>query len=568
MRKAAFLIITIIIFCAGCANNLNDVNTGMPIDDKRMQPIRGGSVNIGIGQPVSIDPIDYEEQNGILIGGNLFDSLTDIDPKTMQVIPAAASSWQANDDLTVWTFSLKKNALFHNQRPVTAADFKYAWERIVAPGSASMVDYHLKPIVGYDELKSGRSETLTGVKAIDDYTLEVSLKYGFADFAVLVSNPTLAPVPKEEVERDEQAFAKNPVGNGPFKMAAAWDHGNRIRLERFDKYEGAKPYLDTVDFVIFPDEQSAYDSFKKHELDFSIAPLSEAVKEKQARGIGKYEARDGQRYLSGSELGVFFFGFNVDSEFYRNHPEVMKAISLAIDRQAIVDDIFGGCGFAAASIVPPGIPGYNPQAGEYTRYDLNKASVILAQAGFKDGIDEEGDHVTVTISINNESANEQVAEKIKSDLKKIGIEAVIVNREWETFLSDTAHGKIGFFRLGWMADYPIQDNFLTPLYYSKNIPDATNEWLGDNRCRYDNSEVDALLEKARSEADQEARINLYRQAEERILDDAACVPLFFLEHRHAVSDRVYSLTFDALKHLDLSKVWVIDAPVDSKSNTD
>ncbi len=153
--------------------------------------------------------------------------------------PSGPSSWQ--------------DAKFHNGRDVTAADFKYAWERICNPANESEISYHLSAVKGFDAMQDGTATELEGVKAIDDKTLEVTLDYAYGDFEFVVGHPALGPVPKEEVEKDPAAFAEMPIGNGPFKMAGPWQHDQLIQVVRFDDYSGEKAYLDGVDFKIFKD---------------------------------------------------------------------------------------------------------------------------------------------------------------------------------------------------------------------------------------------------------------------------------------------------------------------------
>lgn len=557
MKKTHLFIIisTVILLVSGCLKSAND-STTLPIARERMQPVRGGSANIAIAEPVSIDPIDLEEPNGMLIGANLFDSLTETEPRSMKLIPAAASSWESDEHMKIWVFHLRKDGVFHNGRPVKAADFKYAWERIAKRGSASAVAYHLEPIIGFDEMQTGDANELTGVKALNERTLEIHLKYPFADFPTILANATLAPVPKEEVDKDPRAFAENPIGNGPFKMSEAWKHDQSIRLIRFEEYPGNKTYLDSVEFLIFTDERSAYMAFQNGNVDFSIVPVSDVELASEELGKGRYEARDRQRFLCGPELSIYFFGFNVSSPLYSTKPGLRKAINMAIDRKKIVNELFAGTKSPLQTIVPSGVPGHLEEPGIYAIYDVKKAQQILEKSGYPGGKDEDGDPLTITININQESSHEKIAELIQDDLAKIGIKAVISNPEWMTFLEETAHGNAGFFRMGWMADYPLQDNFLMPLFYSENIPDQKNAWSGDNMCRYRNKEVDALLFKARSEKELAKRQGDYAQAEKLVLDDAVVIPLFAVQHRHAVSQRIYGLIYDPLNRIDMSRVWV------------
>jgi oligopeptide transport system substrate-binding protein len=213
------------------------------------EPDPGGVFVFGMLEPGSIDPVNLHESEGIQVGQALFDSLTAWDPVTSEVVPAAAATWEPNVDATVWTFNLVPGATFHNGDPVTAADFKYAWERICDPANESGVSYHLSAVQGYEGMQDGSATKLSGVVALNDTMLQVTLTQPFAEFDAVVAHPTLAPVPQSAVAAD--GFSEMPVGNGPFMMSEPWVHGEYIKVERFDGYHGAAPNIDGIEFDIF-----------------------------------------------------------------------------------------------------------------------------------------------------------------------------------------------------------------------------------------------------------------------------------------------------------------------------
>ena len=276
MVVAAILVAGLVVV-AGCGGSDETTTTSAAAN----QPATGGTLNVYINEPAFIDPVNMQESEGTQVGNAIFDSLVKFDYKTQKLLPAAAESWEPNADASVWTFHLVPGAKFHNGRAVTAADFKYAWERICNPANESEISYHLSVVQGFDEMQAGTATELSGVKAVDDNTLEVTLSYPFGDFEYVVGHPALAPVPKEEVEKDPAAFADMPIGNGPFKMAEPWAHDQFINVVRFDDYYGDKAYVDGVDFKIFKDEETAFLEFKAGNLDFTQIPSGQ-VKAVQA----------------------------------------------------------------------------------------------------------------------------------------------------------------------------------------------------------------------------------------------------------------------------------------------
>ncbi|MCD4670057.1 MAG: hypothetical protein K8S14_06390, partial [Actinomycetia bacterium] len=160
----------------------------------------GGEFRAFLVEPVSLDPPNAYESEGIQVTRQLFDGLVEYDPTSMEVVPAIAKSWTVSDDGLVYTFMLNKGVKFHSGRECTAEDFVYSWSRVCQAETASYLAYHLDPILGYDELQAGEGEVLDGVKAIDDYTLEVTLKYPYADFINTVGHTVFYPVAKEDIE--------------------------------------------------------------------------------------------------------------------------------------------------------------------------------------------------------------------------------------------------------------------------------------------------------------------------------------------------------------------------------
>lgn len=516
---------------------------------KEEGPKKGGILTFYISNPAFIDPYNAQESEGVQVVSNVFDSLVDFDPLTSKLVPAVAESWEANADFTVWTFKLRKGTKFHNGREVKAEDFVYAWNRIASPKTdpPSDVSYHLMPVKGFDEVQEGKAETMSGLRAVDDYTLEVTLKYGFPDFVYVVGHPALAPVPKEEVEKDPKAFALKPIGNGPFMMAEPWKADQYIKLKRFDDYYGEKPYLDGVEFKIFKDEQTAFLEFQAGKLDFSDNIPAGQIKasiDKWGESKDGYTAEPGKQVLLGIEMATYYLNLNNQNQYLKN-PKLRAAISLAINREAIAKTIYEGARKPATGLIPPGTVGFLPDQGKYSRYDLEEAKKLLAEAGYPNGkgLPE------FELTFNTGAGHEDVMQAVQANLKDIGINVKLKGMEWAQFIDYRQNGKHQIARDGWIMDYPIMDNMLYPLFYSKNIG-------MDNTSRYSNPEVDKLLDQARKEADENKRIELYQQIERLILDDAAVVPVVFYAHRAVAQKWVRGLVYSPMGLVHLEKVWL------------
>ena len=508
------------------------------------EPAPGGTLAVAIAEPAFIDPLDLVESEGTQVGNAVFDSLVAFDPKTSQAVPAVAESWEASADARVWTFHLRQGTTFHNGREVTAADFKYAWERICDPENESFIAYHLAAVQGFDEMQSGASAALDGVKVLDDYTLQVTLSYPFADFDYVVAHTALAPVPREEVEKDPAAYAENPVGNGPFMMAEPWQHDQYIKVVRYDGYYGSPAYVDGVEFKIVKDPETAFLEFKAGNLDFTPIPSGQvaATVAEYGESPDGLESFPGRQTLLGPEATLYFFVFNTEDPVLRD-ADVRRAISLAVNRDAIAQTIFEGVRTPASSIVPPGIVGYEDGAWAYSRFDREEATRLLARAGHADG---EGIPELVLFT-NSGGGHEDVLALMQADLKAIGIQSRIESAELAQFLEMLGNKQFQIARYSWTADYPIIDNFVYPLFHSEG---------GDNQSLYADPVVDQALVEARGITSPEERVAAYREIVRMIGDDAPALPIVAYQHQYLGSERVHGLVYSPLGICNLEKCWL------------
>lgn len=512
-----------------------------------------------IQEPAFIDPYNAQESEGVQVVYDVFDSLVDFDPLTSEIEPSVAETWSANADFTVWTFKLRKGTKFHNGREVKAGDFVYAWNRIASPADKTVpvpsdVSYHLSAIKGFDVSQQTTDSVvlLEGLKAVDDYTLEVTLSYPFADFQYVVGHPALAPVPKEAVEGGVNyttiekgqkvtkfvKYSEMPVGNGPFKLTEPWKHNQYIKVERFDDYWGDKAKLSGVEYRVFKDDETAFLEFKAGNVDFTKnIPTGQIRATASEFGTSKdgYTASPGASTLLGAETSTYYINANNRKEFL-DDPKVRAAISLAIDRKAIADTVFEGVYKPATGLVPPGVVGFEPDQGRYTKTDPKAAKELLAEAGYPDG----KGLPTFDLEFNTGAGHEKVMEVVESNLADIGIKTDLKGMEWAQFIDYRQAGKHELARDGWVFDYPIIDNMLYPLFHSDNIGQ-------DNTSGYKNVSVDALILEARKTADPNERARKYSKAENLILDDAGAIPIAFYGHRAVAQKYVKGLVLSPLQ---------------------
>ena len=546
LRKSIALLLVLglafsVLGLAGCggAEEEEPPDSEEPVSEG---PVEGGTFNFYISEPAFIDPVNLQESEGTQVGHALFDSLVTFDSISMEVQPAAAETWESNDEATVWTFNLVEGAMFHHGREVTAQDFKYAWERIANPENESEIAYHLSAVEGYDAMQDGSATEFSGVVAVDDYTLEVTLSYAFADFEYVVGHPALAPVPAEEVEAGD--FGEMPIGNGPFKMSEPWAHDQYIKVEKFADYYGDAPYIDGIEYKILADQDTAFLEFQAGNVDFVQIPTGQiqSTIDQYGESPDGYTSNPGEQVVLGGELAVYYMLMN-NSDEVLSDPIVRQALSLAIDRQAICDTVFEGTRSPATGIVPEGIFGFQEDAWPYSKYDVEEAKAKLAEAGYPDG---EG-LPTITLQFNSGSGHEDIMQLIQQDFAAIGVEADLSGMEWAQYLDMLSEGTYQMGRLGWIADYPIMDNFLYPLFKGGS---------SDNYALYENTEVDAMLEEARVTTDDDERIEAYREIEKMIGEEAAVAPVMFYRHTRVASDRVNDGIYSANGLYDFQRVWL------------
>ena len=509
----------------------------------------GGTLNYYINNPSAIDPYDLEEDQGMMVGYQLFDALTTYDFTKNELVGLAAESWDVNDAADEFTFHLVKGAKFHDGTTVTSKSFKQGWERILNPNTstehASAIGYHLAMVDGYSELSAGEADELKGVTCPDDDTLVVKLSQPYADFPYVCMHPALSPVPDCALE-DFDTFFFAPVGNGPFKMDGKWEDGQQINLVRFDDYSyGEKAKLDGVHFNIQKDVQTAYTEFQAGNLDVAQVPttqLKDAISQYGESEDG-YTATTGKEVLTGDELSIYYLMLNVNDEQLKDK-DLRHALSLAINRQAICDTVFEGTREPAGGIVAPGIKGYVENEWADSRYDVDAAKKILDE---KYPADANGKrNLSIALTYNLDGDHKAVMEMVMADWSALGIETSSNTAEWASILSNTypnADFQVG--RLGWIADYPIMDNFLYPLFVTG----------GDNNYgQYSNADVDKGLLEARAIASDDDRVAKYQEVDKLIAEDMPVIPLFYYKHQMVCSQRVKSLYMDPQKLCDMSTV--------------
>ncbi len=459
-----------------------------------------------MSDPPSLDPAHSTDTTSGTVTALIFDGLVDLEPVSLEVIPAVAESWEVSDDQLTYTFHLRKGVKFHNGREVKADDFRCTFERTLRPETASERTWVLEFIKGANEFHAGKTKKIEGVEVVDDYTLKLTVKHPYPLFLQLLTMEAASAVPREVTEKWGDDFVDHLVGCGPYKFVR-WKRYAFVVLEAFDDYYGGRPKIDRIEFKVIPYNDVALLKYEEGELDMLAELPTGRVRDTER----KYP----EEYKVWPILGTYYIGINNDKPPFKGNVKLRKAINYAISKKAICEAIFEGVPLPAKSILPPGIPGYNPNLKGYP-YNPGLAKKLLGEAGYPGG----KRLPVIDLWYNIDQGHERVCIQIQNDLKGIGIKVRLINHDWGAHLEACRDGQPTLMRMGWLADMPDPENFLYILLHTDKIGST-------NYSRYANPEFDELVGKAMHSSDPQERIALYQKAEEMALDDAVWIFLYY-----------------------------------------
>ncbi|MBA2274886.1 MAG: ABC transporter substrate-binding protein [Actinobacteria bacterium] len=479
-------------------------------------------LSVAIQEPGTLDPLRVADPGATLVVRQLFEGLTRWDPVEKRVVPAAARSWEVDEGGRVFRFTLRKGMKFHDGSPVRARDFRFAFDRIARKSSASDLAYTLELVRGFTATNGfGDTDHLRGLRSLDSRTLVIKLREPYRDFPAVLTHPSLVPVPAKAVAA-KKSWVRHPVGNGPFKLATRWTPGRPIKLEAWRKGVGA-PKLGGLRFVPYPDALASWPDILEGSVDVAEVPAAEIDAAEAAFG-----ADDFRPLLAG-----YYLGFNIDSE-QLDDIRIRRAITRAIDRRRIADEIYDRSLVAPRGIVPPGIPGFNRDVCLKLCNHSPRAARRLVKrvpAGER----------TVTIDYTKESPHGRVARSVARDLRAAGLKVDVRGYRFPAFLQRLSDDQQSLYRLGWIAEYPVADGFLTPLFGSDSL---------DNHSGLESEEVDRLLARAHREPSPKERNRLYRKAEVLLLRQVPIAPIGSFVTRWVVRPPGVDVHFDVTGGFD------------------
>lgn len=481
-----------------------------------------GELVIRGDDPLFLDPAVVQDSGSAAYLVEIFSGLVRLD-KNLEIQPDLAESYEVSDDGKVYTFTLRRNATFHDGRPVLAQDVKYSMERALAPETASVVaENFLGDIVGAKDVARGRADEVSGIKIIDDSTIEITIDAPKPYFLYKLTYPTAYVVDQRQIEGNPRRWTQQPNGTGPYTLAE-WRLGEQIILEAYDNFYLGPPTLKTVRFEL--SGGSGLVAYEDGDIDITGVGLDDLERIQDPSDVLNAE------YQQVTRQSLDYIGFNTNVPPF-DDPLVRQAFALSVDRAKIAEVILKDAIPVANGILMPGVPGYTEVDKTYP-YDPEEAQRLLAQSKYADDMPE----ITLAESGAGGTVGPTTEAIVQYWSDNLGIEVKIQQAESGTFFSDIDQGRYQMFHLGWIMDYPDPEDILDILFHSTSR---------QNNTRYENQEIDQLLESARVEQDAEKRLQTYQQVEDRLVKDAVWIPMFYDVAHVLVKPYVKNFTLPAM----------------------
>lgn len=527
VRLGSILTLSLIFaLVGGCGDYENNVYQGN----------RDGVLHVGNGtEPQSLDPHIATGVPEHHIISAVMEGLVAKDRKTLMPKPGVAESWTISDDLTVYTFKLRRNARWSNGDAHTAHDYAWSWWRALQPALGNQYAYMLFPIDNAQQYYEGDISDFdqVGVKALDDYTLQVTLGNPTPYFLQLLDHYSLYPVHQATIlkfgDADERGtrwtYEDNLVGNGPFQLSE-WKINRRIEVQKNGYYWD----VDNVrlnNIIFYPT-----DNVTTEERMFRAGQLH-ITSSIPAGKIQTYKDANDLSLRIAPYLGTYFFRININTP-HLSDKRVRRALGMAIDREKLTKNILKGGQIPAYAITPPGTVGY--YADTDLTFDPSAARTLLAEAGYPDG----ANFPVTEILYNTNEAHRKVAVAIQQMWREnLNLDLELLNQEWKVYLQTESSGNYQISRAGWIGDYVDPNNFLDMF-----LCDG-----GNNRTGWCNPEYDNLiLEVAPTMTSHEERLAIFAKAEKMLLDDMPILPIYTYTSNYLINSAVKNYDSNLMNH--------------------
>ena len=488
--------------------------------------------NIG-SEPPTLDWNKAVDTTSSLIVDNIMDGLLDYDfsKQSAGLKSALAKKWTSTSNGKKWIFTIRKDVKWSDGKAFEVSHIRDGWERLLNPKTASQYAYFLYPIKNARAYSEGKIKDFSkvGVYINEQGQLVVELEEAKSYFPYFVSHTSTYPIRKDIIEKHGNRWTdpENIVTLGAYRLKK-WEHDKNIILKRNENYYNQPARIKNIFIHIIPESGTALNLFEKGRLD--------AISGLPSRELP--HLRKKKEYRSHPILATYYYGINVKQKPF-DDVRVRKAFNLAINKKQITD-LLKGDQVPLKTWLPSSLLGYDPSIG--LDFNPEEARQLMDEAGYKD----RSTFPRVTISYNTHEDHKRVAEKVQAQLKKyLGISVELANEEWKTYLQSLKIGKKQIYRMGWVADYPDPDNFMTLMTsYSEN-----------NHTHWGDPRFDSLIQQAGMLLDEKERLKLYIQAQKILLEEAAAViPIYSSQSHWLISDRVAVFPLNIMGKISFKEV--------------
>jgi oligopeptide transport system substrate-binding protein len=494
-----------------------------------------------VAEPESLDPHKARSIQAADVLRDIGEGLLGYS-ETGELLPAAATSWEISEDGLTYTFQLRSEARWSNGDAVTAEHFVFSLRRLVDPATAAFYAQALEAIVNSQEVVAGElPASELGVEAIDPLTLRVSLQQPTPYLLGLLTHPSTFPVHPESVAEHGDAFSRagNLLSNGAYVLAS-WEPGSVLELVRNEHYwNDAETALDAVHHHVLTQEVTEFNRYRAGELHLTGNVPPERIK--QVR-----EEIPDELFIS-TYLGVYYYGFNLTKPPFKNNPQLREALSMAIDREILVEKITGRGEAPAYSWVPPGVDNYDPRRFNFAEQSQDERNVRARNLYREAGYSTENP-LQVELRYNTSDTQQRMALAVQSMWRDVlGVETTLINEEFQVLLANMRDREVTqVFRSSWIGDYNDAHTFLSVMQSGNPA----------NMPGYENELYDALMLKAAIQVDLDKRRAYLEEAERVLLADHAVIPIYFFVSKHLVSPEVVGwgdnvLNYHYSQHLSL-----------------
>jgi len=482
-----------------------------------------------VQKPTTLDPGMVQDGNTIDVIQQVFEGLTAWSEDN-KVVPNLAESWDISPDGKVYTFHIRKGVKFDSGRELKADDFKYSIERAADPAlkSVTVMDY-LDDIVGIKDFNAGKAKEISGLKVVDDYTLQVTIDQARPYFLGKLTYPNSYVVDKDIAKKGVEITTVEAMkcGTGPY-TPESYKSEQVFVLAANKNYHGGAPKVDKIERPIIIDSSTRIAKFRSGEVDLIQLPRQDIP------GVQNIPELKGQLKFY-DRPAIWYVGFNSQLVPALKDPRVRRALGMAINRKRIVDDVLGGFNQIANCILPPGVDGARKDLPGIP-FDVAGAKKLLQEAGV------EGKIPPLDMFYRSEEADYgRVVEAVQGDLKQnLGITVNAKPLQSTAYFDRYNKKQLPTYQMRWAADYLDPQDFISLFFATTGA---------ENKFNYSNPEVDKLCAAADVEKDHDKRMALYAKAEDIVLNEVVWVPIFFQKDAELVSPRVHGMRESAFGHL-------------------